>query len=81
MTFVLCLVVCVVVVCGVDGVCVVVVVDCVVSCAHTGNDNASTVSDPQATADIFLSFIRISLFCLGNDALVRTYPVVANCFL
>jgi hypothetical protein len=55
-----------------------VVVDCVVSCDHTGNDNASTVSDPQATANIFLNFIRFSLFCPGDYALVRTYPVMAN---
>src|ERR1039458_1264376 len=43
------------------GVCVVVVVvDCVVSCAITGSDSASTTSDPKTTANSFLDFIRFS---------------------
>jgi hypothetical protein len=56
-----------------------VVVDCVVSCDHTGNDNASTVSDPQATANIFLNFIRFSLFCPELE--LRAELPLANSFL
>ena len=37
-----------------------VVVDCVVSCAITGSDSASTTSDPKTTANSFLDFIRFS---------------------
>ena len=37
-----------------------VVVDCVVSCAITGSDSASTTSDPKTTANSFLDFIQFS---------------------
>lgn len=51
----------VVVLCAAGGFCVVVVVlDCVVLCASTGRDRASTMSDARTTTNSFLDFIRFS---------------------
>jgi hypothetical protein len=47
------------------GFCVVVVVlDCVVLCASTGRDRASTMSDARTTTNSFWDFIRFSFFRL-----------------
>jgi hypothetical protein len=44
---------------------VVVVVDCVESCAMTGIDIANATSDPVTTAHSFLDFIRFSFSFSG----------------
>ena len=48
---------------GAGAVSVVVVVDCVASCAATGSVNASTASDTKAAVTNFLDFNRFSLGC------------------